>query len=78
MHGDKAGFIWIISFNKPAYKLIKNMQTKEQQKENDSLVFGLRPIMEALRAGKEIDRLFVQTGLKNELFGELMSLLKTI
>ncbi len=52
------------------------MQTKEQQKENDSLVFGLRPIMEALRAGKEIDRLFVQTGLKNELFGELMSLLK--
>jgi 23S rRNA (guanosine2251-2'-O)-methyltransferase len=52
------------------------MQTKEQQKENDSLIFGLRPIIEALRAGKEIERLFVQTGLKNELFGELMSLLK--
>ena len=52
------------------------MQTKEQQKENDSLIFGLRPIIEALRAGKEIDRLFVQTGLKNELFGELMTLLK--
>ncbi len=52
------------------------MQTNEQKKENDSLVFGLRPIIEALRAGKEIDRLFVQTGLKNELFGELMSLLK--
>jgi 23S rRNA (guanosine2251-2'-O)-methyltransferase len=52
------------------------MQTKEQQKENDSLIFGLRPIIEALRAGKEIERLFVQIGLKNELFGELMSLLK--
>jgi 23S rRNA (guanosine2251-2'-O)-methyltransferase len=52
------------------------MQTKEQQKENDSLIFGLRPIIEALRAGKEIERLFVQTGLKNELFGELMGLLK--
>jgi|SRR3954471_3984627 len=52
------------------------MQTKEQQKENDSLIFGLRPVIEALRAGKEVDRLFVQTGLKNELSTELMSLLK--
>ncbi|HRG37260.1 MAG TPA: 23S rRNA (guanosine(2251)-2'-O)-methyltransferase RlmB [Bacteroidia bacterium] len=52
------------------------MQTKEQQKANDSLIFGLRPVIEALRAGKEVDRLFVQTGLKNELATELMSLLK--
>ena len=52
------------------------MQTKEQQRANDSLIFGLRPVIEALRAGKEVDRLFVQTGLKNELATELMSLLK--
>ena len=52
------------------------MQTKEQKKESDSLIFGLRPVIEALKAGKEIDRLFVQSGLKNELFTELMSLLK--
>lgn len=52
------------------------MQTKEQKKENDSLIFGLRPMIEALKAGKEIDRLFVQSGLKNELFTELMGLLK--
>jgi len=52
------------------------MQTKEQKKENDSMIFGLRPMIEALKAGKEIDRLFVQAGLKNELSGELMSLLK--
>jgi 23S rRNA (guanosine2251-2'-O)-methyltransferase len=52
------------------------MQTKEQKKENESMIFGLRPIIEAIRAGKEIDRLFVQSGLKNELFAELMSLLK--
>lgn len=52
------------------------MQTKEQKQENDSLIFGLRPVIEALKAGKEIDRLFVQSGLKNELFTELMSLLK--
>lgn len=52
------------------------MQTKEQKQENDSLIFGLRPMIEALKAGKEIDRLFVQSGLKNELFTELMGLLK--
>src|SRR5438105_4785748 len=52
------------------------MQTKEQKKEEESLIFGIRPVIEALHAGKEIDRLFVQSGLKNELISELMSLLK--
>ncbi len=52
------------------------MQTKEQKREEENLLFGLRPIIEAIKAEKEIDRLFVQTGLKNELFSELMGLLK--
>ncbi|HEX8516123.1 MAG TPA: 23S rRNA (guanosine(2251)-2'-O)-methyltransferase RlmB [Bacteroidia bacterium] len=52
------------------------MQTKEQQKENENMIFGIRPVIEALKAGKEIDRLFVQNGLKNELFGEMMGMLK--
>ncbi|MES2590413.1 MAG: 23S rRNA (guanosine(2251)-2'-O)-methyltransferase RlmB [Bacteroidota bacterium] len=52
------------------------MQTKQQKKEEDSLIFGLRPVIEAVRAGKEIDKLFVQSGLKSELSSELMSVLK--
>jgi 23S rRNA (guanosine2251-2'-O)-methyltransferase len=52
------------------------MQTKTQKQENDNMIFGLRPIIEALKSGKEIDKLLVQNGLKNELFGEMMSLLK--
>jgi 23S rRNA (guanosine2251-2'-O)-methyltransferase len=52
------------------------MQTKTQRQENDNMIFGLRPIIEALKSGKEIDKLLVQNGLKNELFGEMMSLLK--
>jgi 23S rRNA (guanosine2251-2'-O)-methyltransferase len=52
------------------------MQTKEQKKENENLIFGLRPVIEAIKAGKEIDRLYVQNGLKNELSGEMMGLLK--
>jgi 23S rRNA (guanosine2251-2'-O)-methyltransferase len=52
------------------------MQTKQQKKEEESLIFGLRPIIEAVRAGKEIDKLLVQSGLKSELFSELMGVLK--
>ncbi len=54
------------------------MQTETQKKEseNSNMIFGLRPIIEALKSGKEIDRLFVQNGLKNELFSEMMGLLK--
>lgn len=52
------------------------MQTREQKSETQNMIFGLRPVIEALKSGKEIDRLFVQTGLKNELFGEMMGLLK--
>ncbi len=52
------------------------MQTKQQKKEEESLIFGLRPIIEAVKAGKEIDKLFVQSGLKGELISEMMGLLK--
>lgn len=52
------------------------MQTKEQRKQEESLIFGIRAVIEALKAGKEVDKLFVQNGLKNELFSELMILLK--
>jgi 23S rRNA (guanosine2251-2'-O)-methyltransferase len=52
------------------------MQTKEQKKQEENLIFGIRPIIEAINAGKEIDRLLIQNGLSNELFGQLMGLLK--
>ncbi|MGZ4053446.1 MAG: 23S rRNA (guanosine(2251)-2'-O)-methyltransferase RlmB [Bacteroidia bacterium] len=52
------------------------MQTKQQKKEEESLIFGLRPIIESITAGKEIDKLFIQSGLKGELVSQLMGLLK--
>ncbi len=52
------------------------MQTKQQKKEEETLIFGLRPIIESIKSGKEIDKLFVQNGLKGELASQLMSLLK--
>ncbi|HOO99973.1 MAG TPA: 23S rRNA (guanosine(2251)-2'-O)-methyltransferase RlmB [Bacteroidales bacterium] len=36
-------------------------------------IFGLRPVIEAIRAGKTIDRLLVKQGLRGELYHELMT-----
>lgn len=42
------------------------------QKESDC-IFGLRPVIEAIRAGKQIDRLLVKQGLQGPLYHELMT-----
>ena len=40
-------------------------------KESDC-IFGLRPVIEAIRAGKQIDRLLIKQGLQSPLYHELM------
>ena len=46
------------------------------QKETDC-IFGLRPVIEAIKAGKQIDRLLVKQGLQGTLYHELMTEVKT-
>lgn len=46
------------------------------QKEKDC-IFGLRPVIEAIRAGKQIDRLLVKQGLQGAVYHELMALVKS-
>ncbi len=46
---------------------------KEQQQQ---LIFGTRPLIEALQSGKEIEKVFIQKGLSGNTFKELMPLLK--
>jgi 23S rRNA (guanosine2251-2'-O)-methyltransferase len=41
------------------------------QKESDC-IFGLRPVIEAIKAGKQIDRLLIKQGLQGALYHELM------
>ncbi len=48
----------------------------KQEKDYDNLVYGIRAISEAVQAGKTFDKLFVQKGLKGELWFELRDLLK--
>jgi 23S rRNA (guanosine2251-2'-O)-methyltransferase len=43
--------------------------------QNQTQIFGIRAIIEAINAGKTIDKVFLQKGLKGELFIELESLL---
>lgn len=40
----------------------------------ENYIFGIRAVIEAINAGKEIDKLVVRKGLNNELFGELQEL----
>ncbi len=42
---------------------------------DNNLIYGIRPVIEAIRAGKEIDKLFIQNGLKGELIPELRKLI---
>jgi len=42
----------------------------------ENAIFGLRPIIEAITAGQEIDTLFIQKGLKGDIFHELRELVK--
>lgn len=46
------------------------------KKDKSLEVFGLHPVMEAIRAGKEFDKIFMQKGLHGELAMELRALLK--
>ena len=45
-------------------------------KEEKNYIFGIRAIMEAIEAGKTIDKLFIQKGLHNDLFSELWKLVR--
>ena len=44
--------------------------------DKDNSIFGIRPIIEAINAGKTIDKLFIQKGLHNDLFTELWKLVR--
>jgi 23S rRNA (guanosine2251-2'-O)-methyltransferase len=44
--------------------------------EKNQIIYGLRPIMEAIKAGKTIDKVYFQSNLQGKLFSELKALIK--
>lgn len=49
---------------------------RQEKRESNQLVFGIRAVIEAIDSGKEIESLFVQRGLGGALFLELKQLLR--
>jgi 23S rRNA (guanosine2251-2'-O)-methyltransferase len=45
-------------------------------KEEKNFIFGIHAIIEAIKAGKTIDKLFIQKGLHNNAFAELWKLVR--
>jgi len=41
----------------------------------DNLIIGIRPIMEAIQAGRQIERVLIKTGLDGDLFRSLLALI---
>ncbi len=44
--------------------------------EQKDLIFGIRPVLEAIKSGKEINKILVQQGLSGDLYHELRRALK--
>lgn len=45
--------------------------------EQEHQIFGIRTVMEAIRAGKAIDKIYIQKGLKGDLISELQDLVRS-
>lgn len=48
----------------------------QEHKKNDEIIYGLRPVIEAINQKKEINKILVQKGLSGNVFHELRTLLK--
>lgn len=44
---------------------------------SSSQIFGIRAVIEAIKSGENIDKIFLQRGLRGDLFSELEQLIKT-
>lgn len=54
------------------------MEKYNQERQGNNFIFGTRTILEAIDAGKEVEKVFVQKSLQNELIKELISKMKSL
>ncbi|CAG5087137.1 23S rRNA (guanosine(2251)-2'-O)-methyltransferase RlmB [Parvicella tangerina] len=50
---------------------------KYSRKEDPNLIYGIRAVIEAIDAGRQLNKVFVQTGLEGEIFKELRDKMKS-
>ena len=51
-------------------------ETARQRDARQQIVYGLRPVIEAIGSGRQVERVLLQNGLNSSLMGELRSLMK--
>lgn len=57
----------------------RHKDDKNRRYDNDeNLIFGTRAVIEAVNAGKEIDKIIIQKGLSNQLYSELRKAIKDL
>ena len=56
-------------------KYVKYNRPNEVSPNVEDMVFGTRAIIESINSGKQVEKIFVQKGLNNELFSELNELI---
>ena len=44
----------------------------------ETFIYGLRPTIEAIKSGKELEKVFLQNGLKGDIFKELFGLIREL
>lgn len=52
-----------------------NFRRSNRPKENNEFIFGIRAVIEAVKAGRDIETIYMQRGLSGDLFLELKALL---
>ncbi|MES2133501.1 MAG: 23S rRNA (guanosine(2251)-2'-O)-methyltransferase RlmB [Bacteroidota bacterium] len=53
-------------------------RNNRQSVNEENLIFGTRAVIEAVNAGKEIDKIIIQKGLSNQLYTELRKAIKDL
>jgi 23S rRNA (guanosine2251-2'-O)-methyltransferase len=69
-----------VSVKNPFILNFQNLQIyssmyNQENKPADDLIFGIRSVIEAIQAGKEIDKVLIKKGLAGDLFKELFDLI---
>lgn len=57
----------------------RRREDRDRRQENEeNMIFGTRAVIEAVKAGKEIDKIIIQKGLSNQLYSELRKAIKDL
>lgn len=54
----------------------QSFHVKHRSSDRQQLVFGMRPVLEAIQADTQIEKLFIQTGIDGALFQELRAAIR--